>query len=330
MVAGDAVKRFVDLFVVWVTAGAALALFQPKSFTWFLEFKLVTPGLQLIMLGMGITLEFSDFQRVLRAPKPVLLGVLLQYLVMPSLGFCFGWWLELPPAFAAGLILVSCCPGGTASNVIAHLARADVALSVSMTAVSTLLAALMTPVLTAFLVGSQVEVDALGLFKNAAEVVVLPVVAGLGARRFFPRFTERVLPVAAPLAVLMIVLIVGAVLGAQKETVLDAGFRLVAAVFMTHGFGFLLGYLFGRWAQGPRVARTVSIEVGMQNSGLGVVLARNNFPDPLVAIPAAISAVFHCMMGSVLAGLWGSIRHRPNGAEVRPTGFGPHAPRGDA
>lgn len=277
----------------------------PPSFTWFLDLGLITPGLQIIMLGMGLTLEFSDFSRVLRAPAPIGWGVLLQYTVMPMLGWAMGYLFSLPTPFAVGLVLVCCCPGGTASNVIAYLAKADVALSVSMTAFSTMLAALSTPLLTAWIVGSRVDVDGWGLFLSTAKVVLLPVAVGLFMRRYLPRLTDRLLPIAPAAAVLMIAAIVAAILGAQKDAVLDSGFSLLGAVVTTHTLGFLMGYLLAAWGSGDAsIARTTAIEVGMQNSGLAAVLAQAHFANPLTAIPSAISAITHCIIGSACAAWW--------------------------
>jgi len=308
-IAGD-VGAIVRLFPLWVTAGGVLALVHPPAFTWFLDYGLVTPGLQVIMLGMGVTLEVSDFARVARAPRPILWGVLLQYTVMPLVGWAAGVLFALPTPFAVGLVLVCCCPGGTASNVIAYLAKADVALSVSMTAFSTLLAAALTPLLTSGLVGSRVEVDAVGLLASTAEVVLIPVGLGLTLRRFAPAVTTRLLPFAPVAAVVMIVMIVAAILGAQRQAVLESGLRLSAAVVTAHTLGFLLGFLFGGLAGGfGQVARTISIEVGMQNSGLGAVLAHAHFANPLTAIPSALSAITHCILGSAFAAWWS--RHPP-------------------
>jgi BASS family bile acid:Na+ symporter len=299
------VTAFVRLFPLWVTLGGVVALIHPPTFTWFLDLGLITPGLQVIMLGMGLTLEFSDFSRVLRAPAPIGWGVLLQYTVMPALGWAMGYLFSLPTPFAVGLVLVCCCPGGTASNVIAYLAKADVALSVSMTAFSTILAALCTPLLTTWIVGSRVDVDGWGLFLSTAEVVLLPVALGLFLRRYLPRLTEWLLPIAPAAAVLMIVAIVAAILGAQKDAVLDSGFSLLGAVVTTHTLGFFMGYLLAAWGSGDDiVARTTAIEVGMQNSGLGAVLAQAHFANPLTAIPSAISAITHCIIGSACAAWW--------------------------
>ena len=301
----DLVTAFVRLFPLWVTLGGVVALLYPPAFVWFLDYGLITPGLQIIMLGMGLTLEFTDFSRVFHAPAPILWGVLLQYTVMPLLGWGVGIVFQLPPPFAVGLVLVCCCPGGTASNVIAYLAKADVALSVSMTAFSTMLAAACTPLLTSWIVGSRVDVDGWGLFVSTAQVVLLPVALGLFMRRYLPKLTERLLPIAPAAAVLMIVLIVAAILGARKGAVLDSGLQLLGAVLTAHTLGFLLGYLLGGLSGGfGRIARTISIEVGMQNSGLGAVLAQAHFANPLTAIPSAISAITHCILGSALAAWW--------------------------
>jgi BASS family bile acid:Na+ symporter len=296
---------FARLFPLWVTLGAVMALLYPPAFDWFLEYGLITPGLQIIMLGMGLTLELSDFSRVFRTPAPILWGVLLQYTVMPLLGWGVGHLFQLPTAFAVGLVLVCCCPGGTASNVIAYLAKADVALSVSMTALSTMLAAACTPLLTTWIVGSRVDVDGWALFLSTTKVVLLPVALGLFMRRYLPELTQKLLPAAPAAAVLMIVLIVSAILGARKDAVLESGLQLLGAVVTAHSLGFFLGYLLGGLSGGfGAVARTTSIEVGMQNSGLGAVLAQAHFASPLTAIPSAISAITHCILGSALAAFW--------------------------
>jgi BASS family bile acid:Na+ symporter len=299
------VATFVRLFPLWVTLGGVGALLYPPAFTWFLDLGLITPGLQIIMLGMGLTLEFGDFSRVLKQPSAIGWGVLLQYSVMPLLGWGMGILFALPTPLAVGLVLVCCCPGGTASNVIAYLAKADVALSVSMTAFSTMLAALFTPLLTTWFVGSRVDVDGWGLFLSTAKVVLLPVAVGLVMRRYLPRFTSWLLPAAPAAAVLMIVAIVAAILGARREAVFESGLRLTAAVVTTHTLGFALGYLLAGARSGfGNVARTTAIEVGMQNSGLGAVLAQTHFANPLTAIPSAISAITHCILGSALAAFW--------------------------
>lgn len=294
----------VRLFPLWLVLGSAAAMVHPPLFVWFLELGLVTPGLAIVMLGMGVTLELDDFARVARNPRPVLLAAALQYTVMPAAGLAAAALFSLPPAYAAGVILVCCCPGGTASNVVTYLARADVPLSVSMTALSTVLAPIATPFLATWLIGGRVEVDGWSLVRDTLLVVLLPVSAGVLLRRYAPRLSERLTPVAAPIATLTIVLIVAAILGANRDRLTSAGVPLVLGVLSAHAIGFALGYLLGRTTRDERVARTIAIEVGMQNSGLGVVLARTSFADPLVAVPCALSSIFHSLIGSGLAALW--------------------------
>ena len=297
-------SRLTSAFPIWVLVACVAALIRPALFTWF-SGTLITVGLGVIMLSMGMTLGFEDFLRVGRERSQVLPGVLLQYTVMPALGWSLGYLFDLPTPFAVGLVLVSCCPGGTASNVISYLAKADVALSVTMTTLSTLLAALMTPMLTELLAGSRVDVPASGLLLSTVQVVILPVIGGALIKWRFPREIEAVLPVAPLVAVAAITLIVASIIGAGRAQILEAGPRLVLAVLSLHVFGFLVGYAAGKGVLGHEIAaRTVSIEVGMQNSGLGVVLAQQNFASPLVAIPSAISSVFHSLVGSLVAAWW--------------------------
>ena len=292
------------LFPFWALAASVLALYRPTFFTWF-GGPLIPLGLGVIMLGMGVTLEVGDFRRVASTPRPVILGVVLQYTLMPLMGWTVAAATNLPTPFAVGIILVACCPTGTASNVISFLALADVPLSVTMTALSTLLAAVMTPTLTAVLAGSRVDVPATGLFISTVQVVILPVVAGVMLKRYAPRATAAVLPVAPLVAVIMITLIVASIIGAAREQIVAAGPFLLLAVAMLHAGGFLLGYIVSRLLRTPVLGvRTISIGVGMRNSGLGVVLARQNFANPLVAVPSAISSLFHSLIASVLAGIW--------------------------
>lgn len=293
-----------NAFPVWVVAGGVLALFWPSWFTWF-SGPWIVWGLAVIMLGMGMTLTVDDFRRVLTMPKPVAIGFFAQFTIMPLLGWSIGLLLQLDTPFAVGLVLVACCPGGTASNIVTFLARADLALSVIMTAISTLAAVIMTPFLTQWLAGSRVPVDALGLLWSTMQVVVLPVIAGLMLNRFCPKLVQPVLPVAPLVSALTVALICASIIGQSATAIRASAGVLLLAVFLLHAGGFTLGYLVARLlGQAVTVARTVSIEVGMQNSGLGVVLARRHFADPLTAVPCAISSVFHSVIGSLLAGWW--------------------------
>ena len=293
-----------NAFPVWVLVMSVMALFEPGWFTWF-SGSLIAWGLAVIMLGMGLTLTVEDFKAVARMPRAVALGFLSQFSIMPFLGWAMGRVFHLETPFAVGLILVSACPGGTASNVVSYLARANVCLSVVMTMCSTFGAVFMTPLLTSWLAGTLVHVDAFGLFLSTLKVVVAPVVVGALANRFVPRLMKRVQFGLPLVSVIVIALICASIIGANARDVIHSAPRLLGAVFCLHAFGFTLGYVVARVTGfDVIVARTASIEVGMQNSGLGVVLARRHFADPLTAVPCAISAVFHSIIGSVIAGWW--------------------------
>jgi len=236
----------------------------------------------------------------------VMIGVAAQFIIMPFLGWGIARGMALEPSLAVGLILVACCPGGTASNVVSYIARADVALSVLMTMCSTFAAVVMTPLLTKWLAGAYVPVDAWSLFINTVQVVIVPVMLGVLLNRYAPRVVTIVLPVAPLVSVIFIALICASIIGANARTVLDSALPLFTAVALLHIGGFGLGYLMARIFKLPELScRTVSIEVGMQNSGLGAVLARSTFPQMALApVPSAISASFHSIIGSILAAWW--------------------------
>lgn len=300
-------ERFTLLFPLWTLLGALSSLVFPGLFTWF-RGPWITLGLGVIMLGMGLGLTPGDFLRVGQRPRPVLIGVASQFLVMPLLAALIAAGLKLPAPLAVGLILVGCCPGGTASNVVALIGRADVALSVVMTTCSTLAAVVLTPRLTELLASQYVPVDGWALFLKVVQVVLLPITVGVLLKQGFPRLAHRVEPVMPPLAVTAIVLIVSSIVGSQRQALLEQGTKLLLACLLLHGGGFFLGFWIPRlFRQQREVQRTVSIEVGMQNSGLAVVLARSGgFASPLTALPGAISAVLHCLIGSALAARWRS------------------------
>lgn len=296
-----------NAFPLWVAICSVLALNYPHLFTWF-DRPLIIIGLGIIMLGMGLTLTLQDFRAVLKIPRAGVIGVVCQFGIMPLLGWGIAKFLrldEIDPMLAVGLILVACCPGGTASNVVAFLARANVALSVLMTVVSTMAAIVLTPLLTKWYAGTLVEVDAWGLFKSTIQVVLIPLALGLTLNQFFPRFSASVKPFSPLVSVIAIVLIVASIIGAQREIILEAGWRLLAAPALLHIGGFGLGYCIARlFRLEEENARTISIEVGMQNSGLGAALAGKHFPNTVAPVPCAISAVYHCLIGSFLVAFW--------------------------
>ncbi|WP_018969825.1 bile acid:sodium symporter family protein [Rubritalea marina] len=300
-----------NLFWLWTILGAIFAWFFPDSFTWFLsgkvpgtEVKLLTAGLGLIMLGMGVTLKTSDFLGVLKTPWQVGAGVAAQFIIMPFVGWAVATVFSLPPMLKLGVILVSCCPGGTASNVICYLARANVALSVMMTMCSTLLAVLMTPILTKWYASAILEVDAGAMMQTMLLVVLIPVVSGAVLNHFFGKRLLAVRALAPVVSVAVIVLIVSGIVGRTREDIIEYSSSLLPAVFIVHVCGFGLGYLIARVLKlREENCRTLSIEVGMQNSGLGSQLAKQHF-TVLASTPCAISAFYHCLIGSLLAAYW--------------------------
>ena len=311
------VNRATQAFPVWVLVFSLGALWQPQYFTWF-SGPWITYGLGVIMLSMGLALKPSDFMRVFQYPRWILIGFALQFSVMPTFGWLLSKLFSLPNPFAVGLILVSCCPGGTASNVIAYLARANIALSVTMTAMSTLAAIIMTPMLTYNLAGSRLEVDAFGLFVSTTQVVLLPVGLGLFLNQFTPKVAQRASKVSPLIAVLLVSMIVSSIIGSGKDKIIQGGFVLISAVIILHLFGFAFGYGISYFlTKNEAVSKTISIEVGMQNSGLGAFLAKQHFPPGLgVDIPSAVSALTHCIFGSLLAAFWGP---RQKSTEDNPT-----------
>ena len=258
------------------------------------------PLLGLVMFGMGLTLRPADFALVARRPVPVVLGVLAQYVLMPGIAVLVTWALQLPPEIAAGVILVGCAPGGTASNVVSYLARGDVAVSVTMTSISTLLAPLLTPLLTLWLAGAYMPLNGADMARSIA-VVVLPVLAGLVVRLLLPRVITRLLPVLPWLSVLAISVIVAIVVSGSAEKILQAGLLVLVAVAVHNALGMALGWLVGRLTGQPAaVRRTTAIEVGMQNSGLAAGLAAQ-YMSPLAALPGAVFSVWHNLSGAVFA-----------------------------
>lgn len=297
-------------FPLWIVLGCVSAWFQPAAWTWFRPW--IEPGLGVIMLGMGLTLRFADFAAVARTPRHIAVGVAAQFLIMPFAGWAIARAFQLETGLAIGLILVACCPGGTASNVICYLARANVPLSVLMTMCSTFAAIVATPALTRWLAGAWLPVDAWALFRSMLVVVLIPLVTGVAANTWLgkmrrPEPVRTWIDAIGPLlSVAVVVLIVSCIVALKKDSIAAAGASLFVSVLLLHVAGFFLGYLFAK-AVGCREAlrRTISIEVGMQNSGLGAALATKHFAHlALAPVPAAISAVYHCLLGSLLAAWW--------------------------
>ena len=262
--------------------------------------------LGVVMFGMGLTLNLRDFKIVFSRPKDVIIGCLAQFTVMPLLAWCLAWLFRLDEALALGVVLVGCSPGGTASNVITYLAKGDLALSVGMTGVSTLLAPLLTPLLTWALAGKSVDVDVVSMFMSILCVVILPIVVGLLVKWLWPKFTERATDYLPAFSSVAIAFIVAIIIAANADKPLAGGLLIVVVVMLHNICGLSLGYLIGRLLRlAEPKKRAISIEVGMQNSGLASSLATIHFAAyPLATIPGAIFSVWHNLSGAAVAYLF--------------------------
>lgn len=301
------VESHITLLVVLVTA---VALFFPVSFVW-IETKAVTPILGIIMFGMGLTIRPADFKPVILHPKEILVGELAQFVVMPALAFLISRLLRLPEELALGVILVGCCPGGTASNVICYLAKGDITLSVAMTGVSTLLAPLLTPALVYLLAGQNIEVDMVAMFMSIVQVVILPILLGFVVNHFFAALAQRFVSVLPLISTLSIAAIIGIVVSHNAANILSCSLLVGLAVVLHNVLGLALGYGAGCLTGMQPAQRTaISIEVGMQNSGLATSLATAHFAlFPMASVPGAIFSVWHNFSGSLAAALFRS-RHK--------------------
>nr|WP_288453675.1 bile acid:sodium symporter family protein [uncultured Pseudomonas sp.] len=295
-----ALSRFVgNTFAIWVLLFAVLAFLLPSAFLPLTAF--IVPLLGLIMFGMGLTLKTEDFREVARHPLRVLIGVLAQFIIMPGMAWLLCQLFALPPEIAVGVILVGCCPGGTASNVITWFAKGDVALSVGITAVTTLLAPIVTPALIWLLASEWLPVSFWAMFSSILQMVLLPIVLGLVAQRLLGERVKLAVDVLPLISVVSIVAIVAAVVAASQAKIAESGLIIMAVVILHNTLGLGLGYLAGLLTGMPLAQRkTLSIEVGMQNSGLGAALASAHF-SPLAAVPSALFSVWHNLSGALLA-----------------------------
>ena len=297
-------QRFTPIFV---TLAAVVALWKPATFDW-MRGDVQTAILGVIMLAMGLTLSGKDFAVLAKNPGAMAIGAVAQFTVMPLLAWTVAHTLHLSPGLTVGLILVGCCPGGVSSNIMSFLCKGDVAYSVGMTAVSTLLAPFATPLLTAWLAGAQVPVDAVGMFKSILWITLLPVLTGVVLNALFGRTRAfaSVLRLMPGVAVLGLMCIVGGVASHDGDEFLKAGAIIFLAIFLHNTGGYLLGYGAALLFRMPRPRRrTLSIEVGVQNAGLGTVLAHKHFAGLAGAEPiAAASCIYHSITGTILAGLY--------------------------
>lgn len=289
-------------FAVWVILTSVIAFMFPDPFLGLGGY--ITILLGVVMFGMGLTLKAVDFKIIFTKPLPVLIGVCAQFIIMPLVAFGIAKLLNLPAELAAGLVLLGCVPGGTASNVMVYLAKGNVPLSIAMTSVSTLLAPIMTPLLLLLLAGQWMPVDAVAMFKSIVQVIIVPIVLGLAIKKFFPVAVEKSLTVLPLISVAAIITIVAAVVSGNSATIAASGLLIFTAVMLHNGFGLLLGYFAGKVLGQEEVnRRAIAIEVGMQNSGLGVALATAHF-GPLAALPSVLAAAWHNISGPILATYW--------------------------
>ncbi len=285
-----------------VLLAAIVALFVPATFNW-VKTSSINYLLGVVMFGMGLSLNLSDFKVVFSRPKDVGIGCLAQFGIMPLLALALARIFRLPDELAVGLVLVGCCPGGTASNVITYLAKGDLALSAGMTCVSTILAPFLTPLLTWLLVGASVNVDVLSMFWSIVKVIILPISVGLVIKRFFAEATKAVTAYLPAISSIVIVLIVGSVVSANSAQLLSVELTIIVAVALHNVCGFALGLLLARaFKMNNRKSTAVSVEVGMQNSGLACTLAQTHFATmPMAAVPGAVFSVWHNIAGALWA-----------------------------
>ncbi len=298
------ISWFTNLYPVWTIAVSLLALAKPATLVWFNPY--VVTALGFVMLNMGLTLSTKDFKSLGKMPGSVAVGFVLHYTIMPLSGWLVANWLKLDPQFAVGLILVASCPCGTASNLMTYLARGNLALSVCLTMISTLLAFVMTPLWCQKLAGHYVPVSALDMSISTLKMVVVPVLGGVLINWAAPKVVIRVIPWGQVLAVIAFLFVTGSIVAKDAEAVKANAGLLALAAFLLHALGFGLGYGAARLFGYPlNIARTLSIEVGMQNGGLAAALARKNISSmSLAAVPAVFSAFIQTVVGSVIATWW--------------------------
>ena len=296
------IKKITILFPLWAILFSIFTYINPNSVLGFKAW--IIPLLILIMFCMGITLKISDFKRVLKRPKIVALAVFLQFLIMPFVAFVVSKSFTLSQELLVGMVLVGAVSGGTASNVIAYLAKADVALSITMTVVSTLISIVVTPYLTLLYVGQTVPVPALDMLYSIFRIVFLPVVAGLVLNQIFDKYIKKSHDIFALFSIIAIVFIIGIIIGINQQKISTIAFPLMFAIILHNLIGLVSGFfIIKKFGFSTIEAKTVAIEIGMQNSGLAVVLAMKYF-TALSALPGAIFSIWHNISGSIIAGYW--------------------------
>jgi len=296
------INRITGLFPLWALVFSVSACFYPHL--WQPLKPSIIPLLGLIMLGMGLTLTVADFKNVLRSPKPLFIGVCLQFLLMPLIAYAISHVAHLSPALLTGMVLVGSAPGGTASNVICYLAKADVALSISLTLISTLLSFVITPLLIWVAIGQTIEVQVVPMLITILKIIIVPVVLGVTINTFFGRRLTKIKNIFPLISVAAIVVIIAIVVALSHDSIVKVGYTVVLCVMAHNILGVSAGYSLARLFKLDKTkARTIAIEVGMQNSGLSVALALKYFSN-LAALPGAVFSIWHNLSGACLAQYW--------------------------
>lgn len=311
---GQFFSKFMALIVLAV---AALALFLPVVGTW-INTSWINYLLMIIMFGMGLTMKPSDFLIIFKKPKEVIIGCLAQFLVMPVLAFLLVKIFNLSQELAVGVILVGCCPGGSASNVITYFSKGDVALSIGMTSITTLLAPLLTPLLTYLFLQTTVTVDFLGMFLNILMVIVLPIGLGLIINIFFYKHTKKITVILPTVSTISICLIIACVVSNNASKILNSGAIILIVVILHNLLGYLLGFIIGKiFKMTPEKTKAISVEIGMQNSGLATSLAATSFTNlSMATVPGAIFSVWHNLSGALLSAIYRRWNSKDNKEEI--------------
>lgn len=289
---------------LWVVVFSVIAFFYQAPFKPI--GKYISYMLGVIMLGMGITMSLDDFRLVLTRPKDVFYGVVFRYLIMPFVGFGVAKMLGLPPALAAGMVLLGACPSGTGSNVMTYIAKGDTALSITVSSVNTILAPVLTTYIFSMLAGSMIPIDIKALLLDIVMIVLIPVGAGVALHMIAPSLVEKLTKVVPAVSVIFIIAIIASVVALNAAKMATMALILCVAVMIHNVAGLLLGYFAGKAVgMSEKKSRAITFEIGVENSGLAVALALAHL-DPMAALPAAVMTVWEYLSGTMLAGYWGN------------------------
>ena len=301
----DINNLFGKYMAVIVLVIAAMTLFVPQTGLW-VSLSWINYLLMIIMFGMGLTLKFEDFKLVFTRPKDVIIGCVAQFTVMPLLAFMLCKIFNLDVALMTGVVLVGACPGGTSSNVITYLSKGDVALSVSMTSINTILAPILTPLITYLLLSTTVNVDTYSMFISIINVVIIPIILGFIINKFFENFTQKVIKILPMISVIGICMIVASVVSYNASKILSTGLIVFTVVILHNILGYVCGFGLGKILKfNVPKTKAISIEIGMQNSGLATSLANVSFSSLAMAtVPGAIFSVWHNISGAILANIY--------------------------